>query len=211
MLLSALFAACCLGQVKVEYRPTYEIGEPVIFRVTGAASTASVNWKFRGIRTEKGPTAYEVHAWGVPGKYVGRCTVIDWDKKTFVDEDMEFEIRGVTPPIPPIPPVPPQPDLTGTALEVYKVARAVAKPLDCDRMANNFEAALEEIRQGRIASPDAAQAWITARNQASAFGPPWANFGSWLGGLLNREAQTMDGVKTTFAAIVKGLRKAATE
>lgn len=130
MLLSALFAACCLGQVAVDYKPIYEPGEPVVFKVKGAAATASVNWKFKGLRTLPGAATTEVHGWGNPGKYTGRVTVVDWDKKSFVDEDLEFEIKGAAPPVPPTPdPNPPGPTPPGPTPGPAPIAGAGLKVL----------------------------------------------------------------------------------
>ncbi len=119
-----------LGQVTVDYRPIYEPGEPIVFKVKGAATTASVNWKFKGLRTLPGAATTEVHGWGAPGKYTGRCTVIDWSAKTFVDEDLEFEIKGAAPPIPPTPdPHPPGPDPKPPEPSVAPIAGAGLKVL----------------------------------------------------------------------------------
>lgn len=110
-----LLLLALLGQagITLDVKPAYKVGEPIVLAVKGAADSASIQWELaEGVTQLAGDKAGTIHCWAKPGKYSGRCYVIDWNKKDFLIKPFTVKVEGATPtPDPePDPDDPPAPD-----------------------------------------------------------------------------------------------------
>jgi hypothetical protein len=112
-------------------------------------------------------------------------------------------------PVPPTPPTPPTPVPTGFAGEVAAKAKGLP-PADCHAIASNCQVVASMIAAGGITKVEDAVAKITELNKGLDLNKlTWGPFALWLGGEMNKRAQTITAAKTMLDDVAAGLHYAA--
>lgn len=110
-------------------------------------------------------------------------------------------------PTPPGPTPPPQP--TGFAAEVKAKAADTGDKEGAKRLASTFRTIASEIGTKHTTIQQVYNATREATRALALPSAQWTPFNNWLSAQLTQRAQTMDSVRTTYAAIVEGLEAAA--
>ena len=134
--------------------------------------------------------------------------VIDWENRSRTKTSWVITVDGEPGPEP-NPSPDPKPDLTGVALDAYKLAKKINDPKAAKAIATNYLAVAAAVAARSDMSVLVARDDLRTKNKSVQLTKDWSPFSKAMGAWQNEYVQTRQAVIKYFPEIASGLDEAA--